>query len=57
MNMSKEIVTYSNIKVGEKFITVASGKECIKTEKGIYNLTDNRSMLLFPSSLVRRVCD
>lgn len=55
MNMNKEIVTYSDIKVGEKFITVASRKECIKTEKGIYNLTDNRGMLLFPSSLVRRV--
>ena len=53
--MRKEVVTYSDIKVGEKFITVASKKECIKTEKGIYNLTDNKSMLLFPSSLVRRI--
>lgn len=52
-----DITTYSEIKVGEKFCTVASKKMCIKTFDGAFNLTDNRKILLFPSNLVRRIND
>lgn len=58
VSMNKEkygITTYSEIKVGEKFCTVASKKICVKTLDGAFNLTDNRKILLFPSSSVRRI--
>ena len=58
MNEEKrDTTTYSEIKVGEKFCTVASKKMCVKTKDGTFNLTDNRKILLFPSNLVRRIND
>lgn len=51
------MLRYGDLKFGDKFVILSSGKRCVKTAHGAISLEDGKKVLLFSTSAVRKIDD